>query len=445
MSNETGLELGSQPRLTTPSPILVRTGSGVTTSDADQILRSFGLKPMSTPEEERAYETLRQLLRTWHMQASATPIAHADPAGEFPGAAVARPPSIVLDANVLRDDILYACRTASRTTLITAANQQALRLYSAEHVIDEVEQYAEKWSVEKGLEHSTFMGIWNASYLPLIRAVTNPPVDLLLPDEVTRIEKLKDPVSGDPDDVPSAVLALLLGAIYLTKDSKAARAAYGPERDPEELTRWLDILRAGGDAGQLGVAFEMSLLVVGTPIMGIASAYGALTKSLPMLVRIFIPIGLLGLAAWEVSKLDDDTRDVVMELGSAIASFAGAMMGERAGALRLIENAAVAVPPPDTEVANLSKRTLVARRLIRELARSRAGCLTVASLAAQIRADGLLVSESTVRSVLRTYACFDEVYRGWWQVGQDVSRTAGIPYELDRDQAVRTLDGPRCG
>ena len=189
----------------------------------------------------------------------------------------------------------------------------------------------------------------------------------------------------------------------------------------------------------------MSLLVVGTPIMGIASAYGALTKSLPMLVRIFIPIGLLGLAAWEVSKLDDDTRDVVMELGSAIASFAGAMMGERAGALRLIENAAVVVPPPDAEVANLPKRRLVARRLIRELARSRAGCLTVASLAAQIRADGLLVSESTVRSVLRTYACFDEVYRGWWQVGQDVSRTAGIPYELDRDQAVRTLDGPRCG
>jgi len=109
------------------------------------------------------------------------------------------------------------------------------------------------------------------------------------------------------------------------------------------------------------------------------------------------------------------------------------MTGEHAGALRLIENATVVVPPPDAEVANLPKRRLVARRLIRELARSRAGCLTVASLVAQIRADGLLVSESTVRSALRTYACFDETYRGWWQVGHDVSRTAGIHYDLDRD------------
>ncbi|MHB8395485.1 MAG: PIN domain-containing protein [Candidatus Dormibacteria bacterium] len=433
MSNETGLELGSQPRLTTPSPTLVRTGSGVTTSDADQILRSFGLEAMSTPEQERAYETLRQLLRTWHQEAAGKPIAHADAAGEFPQAAVARPPSIVLDANVLHDDILYACRRGGRTTLITAANQQAVRLYCAEHVVEEVEEHALEWCREKGEDVSTFLATWTTTYLPLIRVVTNPPEDLLLPDEADRVEKLKSPIGGDPDDVPSAVLAILLGAVYLTRDSRPAKAAYGMGRDPDELKQWLDTLRAGGDAGQLGVAFEMSLLVVGTPIMGIASAYGALTKSLPVLARILIAVGLLGLAAWGVSKLDDDTRDVLVELGSAIASFAGAMMGERAGALRLIENAAVVVPPPDAEVANLSRRRLVARRLIRELARSRAGCLTVASLAAQIRADGLLVSENTVRSVLRTYACFDEVYRGWWQVGHDVSRTAGIHYDLDRD------------
>ncbi|MDA8102635.1 MAG: hypothetical protein M0Z34_06700 [Nitrospiraceae bacterium] len=433
MSNETGLELGSQARLTTPSPILVRTGSGAITSDADQILRSFGLEPTSTPEDERAYEALRQLLRTWHQEAAGKPITHADAVGEFPAAAVARPPSIVLDANVLRNDILYACRRGGRTTLITAANQQAVRLYCAEHVAEEVEEHALEWCEENGENVSTFLATWRTTYLPLIRVVTDPPEDLLLPDEADRVEKLKSPIDGDPDDVPSAVLAILLGAVYLTTDAKAAKAAYGMGRDPDELKKWLDILRAGGDAGQLGVAFEMSLLVVGTPIMGIASAYGALTKSWPMLARVLIAVGLLGLAAWGVSKLDDDTRDALMELASAIASFAGAMMGERAGALRLIENATVAVPPPDAEGANLSKRRLVARRLIRELARSRAGCLTVASLAVQIRADGLRVSENTVRSVLRTYPCFDETYRGWWQVGHDVSRTAGLHYDQDRD------------
>jgi predicted nucleic acid-binding protein len=433
MSNETGLELGSQPRLTTPSPILVRTGSGVTTSDADQILRSFGLEVMSTPEQERAYETLRQLLRTWHQEAAGKPIAHADAAGEFPQAAVARPPSIVLDANVLHDDILYACRRGGRTTLITAANQQAVRLYCAEHVVEEVEEHALEWCREKGEDVSAFLATWSTTYVPLIRVVTSPPEDLLLPDEADRVKKLNSFVGGDPDDVPSTVLAIRLGAVYLTKDSRAAKAAYGMRRDPEELKQWLDILRAGGNAGQLGVMFEVSVLVVGTPIMGIATAYGALTKSFPMPVRVLIAIGLLVLAAWGVSKLDDDTRDILMELGSAIASFAGATMGERAGALRLIENATVVMPPPDAEVANLPKRRLVARRLIRELARSRAGCLTVASLVAQIRADGLLVSESTVRSALRTYACFDETYRGWWQVGHDVSRTAGIHYDLDRD------------
>ncbi len=414
---------------------LVGTGSGVTTSDADQILRSFGLEAMSTPEPERAYETLRQLLRTWHQEAAGKPIAHADAAGEFPQAAVARPPSIVLDANVLHDDILYACRRGGRTTLITAANQQAVRLYCAEHVVEEVEEHALEWCSEKGQDVNAFLATWSTTYLPLIRVVTDPPEDLLLPDEADRVEKLNSVVGGDPDDVPSTVLALLLGAVYLTKDSRAAKAAYGMRRDPDELNQWLDILRAGGDAGQLGVAFEMSVPVVGTPIMGIASAYGSLTKSLPMLARVLIAIGLLGLVAWGVSKLDDDTRDKLMELGSAIASVAGVMMGEHAGALRLIENATVVVPPPDAEVANLPKRRLVARRLIRELARSRAGCLSVASLAAQLCADGLPVSQSIVRCVLRTYSCFDEVYRGWWQVGHDASRIAGRRYNLDRGPA----------
>jgi|SRR5215472_297667 len=51
-------------------------------------------------------------------------------------------------------------------------------------------------------------------------------------------------------------LALLLQAFFLSNDRKALRAVYG-DADLAEHHRWVDVLKAGGDAGELGKLFAL--------------------------------------------------------------------------------------------------------------------------------------------------------------------------------------------
>ena len=70
-----------------------------------------------------------------HKSSAVASIRFPDPHGAFPGDILLRPPPVVVDANVLRNDILHACRTGQRTVLVTAANAGLLRLFCAEHVL----------------------------------------------------------------------------------------------------------------------------------------------------------------------------------------------------------------------------------------------------------------------------------------------------------------------
>ena len=74
------------------------------------------------------------------------PIRFPDPRGAFPGDILLRPPPVVVDANVLRSDILRACRTEQRTVLVTAAIAGLLRLFCAEHVYHEVIEHSGDWT-----------------------------------------------------------------------------------------------------------------------------------------------------------------------------------------------------------------------------------------------------------------------------------------------------------
>jgi len=82
-------------------------------------------------------------------------------------------------------------------------------------------------------------------------------VNLFTPDEIVRIEELR---VVDPEDVPSVTLALVLvlvlvlvlGAFYLSDDKRALRAVYGAAADLWRHGELLDLLRAGGDAGNSG-------------------------------------------------------------------------------------------------------------------------------------------------------------------------------------------------
>ena len=77
----------------------------------------------------------------------------------------------MVDANVLRNDILRACRTGQRTVLVTAANAGLLRLFCARHVYDEVIEHSGDWTVGGLVTRDAFLRRWLLEYLPLIRVV----------------------------------------------------------------------------------------------------------------------------------------------------------------------------------------------------------------------------------------------------------------------------------
>jgi hypothetical protein len=151
---------------------------------------------------------LRGIVADTHKSSAVAPIRFPDPQGVFPGDILLRPPPVVVDANVLRNDILRACRTGQRTVLVTAANAGLLRLFCAEHVYREVIEHSGDWTASGPVTRDAFLRRWLLEYLPLIRVVPIGEGQLawLGPAELARIRHLARP-EQDPDDVPSAVLA----------------------------------------------------------------------------------------------------------------------------------------------------------------------------------------------------------------------------------------------
>jgi hypothetical protein len=130
---------------------------------------------------------------------------------------------------------------------MTGANTGTFRLFCADHVVEEVREHSERWAFEMGIPYNAYVECWNQSLLPHLRLVdTSGLRELLSPGEVERVDALRD-----RDDMPSAMLALALGAFYLTEDGPARLAVYGVDLEPEERRKWLEPLRCGGDAGEL--------------------------------------------------------------------------------------------------------------------------------------------------------------------------------------------------
>ena len=122
------------------------------------------------------------------------------------------------------------------------------------------------------------------------------PEEMLHPDEKARVAVLATAGDqhGDPDDVPTARLALLLDAPLLTKDHNLLYAVYGPTWDVTAHGEWLNTLRAGGDTGPLGEVIMAGYMLVagvtvgtvrlvaklvelfGWPLVGVAGATAAL-------------------------------------------------------------------------------------------------------------------------------------------------------------------------
>jgi hypothetical protein len=114
---------------------------------ADELIREIFALPYQAPTTPPS--SVRPALRRWlvdmHVQSSREPIHYPASHGAFPGDLLAVIPPVVPDANWLRNDIRYACDHDQRTVLVNATNAGLLRLFCAQHVIDEVVEHSEEW------------------------------------------------------------------------------------------------------------------------------------------------------------------------------------------------------------------------------------------------------------------------------------------------------------
>lgn len=359
----------------------------------------------------------REYLASAHAKAQIADIIGPDERGAFPGTwlnlLLDEPIVIVPDTNVLRQDIDAACRRNTRGVLIACVNSGAFRLICAEHVIDEVQRHLEEWADYQNLSVDAYHARWTSEYIPLLHVVRGEglPLSLLSPSERSRIETLDERTK----DLASIVLALSLGAFYLTKDARAWEAVYGRAADTDELYAWLKALQDGGDAGQLGrlVHASTSLTVLG--ITGI----GYLVKQLWLRVPWAI-IAVGGIAAFAAVRT---RRERYRAIGGMLADGFSVLAEEiylpYYELSRRFQQRAPRVPSwKELESVN-SRDDVLARACVYYLGRAKTTQMTAEQLAGELRYH-LTIGRNAqrVREILRRHRqCFYQPYKGEWQVG----------------------------
>jgi hypothetical protein len=250
--------------------------------------------------------------------------------------------------------------------------------------------------------------------VPLLRVVSVPE-GLLHPDEAARIERLR---GVDPDDVPSATLALLLEAFYLSKDRRAVHAVYGHDHDFVEHVRWLQVLVACGDAGQLGELLYTTTLVGGLAGHGLARAARRLVTDAPWLgIPLALALGYL-LARWT----PEHTRKLRNDLSATLRVLSDVAV-EQTQAHRRSLAAAPLVPAWDALAEQVNPSLVLTRACAHLLARPPRGHQSARELATALPPLRVACGETKVRGVLRSHDCFNEVFFGRYQLGAVVGAT----------------------
>lgn len=340
----------------------------------------------------RPHAATQSALFDVHTRNSREPIRFPSLNGAFPEDFLLPPPPVVPDANRLRDDILYACRHGRRTVLVTAANAGLLRLFCAQHVVDEVVEHSVEWTEQSGVSQTLFLRRWLLEYLPVIRVI---PLDdflreLLDPDEAARIHELS---AMDPDDLPSATLALLLEAFFLSNDTAALSAVYGRDADLADHREWLEVLKAGGDAGELGRMFQLAVNLAGLLASGVTSAVKRLVTAVGP--WSLLPLGLM--AALVVARACRETKQRVKSVAASVGTYLLQMYAAYQEALLRFQRVAPTVPSWEALDQTTAPGSVLTRACLHTLARSPMSDRSAAELARQLPVLGVPQGEAKVR------------------------------------------------
>jgi hypothetical protein len=407
---------GDNPYMGTSWSLMAKDAAAVTPAGAD-------VSQEEAAELREVTASIRSVLKQLHIRASGSVIVLPDAAGAFPMAMLTNVPPVVVDANTLRNDVLYSCtHDGRRTTLTNAASAGLLRPFCAAHVLNEVVEHHREWAEQEHVPVDDFVACWNQQYAPLLRVIEEVPTGLLTAEEQIRIDALH---SEDPDDVPSATLALLIQGFYLTTDRRARAAVYGVDATSEELRGWLSVLQAGGDAGLLGAQFEFTMVV--TELLGHAarSLFDRLTRELPTWLRLMIVAGLVAAGGYLARRSSAETRDRFARGLDQLMGLAVAAREVYDVAVEQLRAVTPAVPSWAALAASTGAERVLVRASLHALARSKMSHQSAVELAGQLSLLPVAQGPQRVREVLRGRGCFSEVYRGRWQVGRALVRQVG--------------------
>lgn len=365
-------------------------------------------------ESVRPRISSRELVRQAHLRNAAKPIMAPNEYGVFSDSRQYAGWPVVVDANVLFRDIAKACRQEHRTILVNVANSGTVRLFCTQHVLDEVAEHAAEFTSHRRIPLEAYIRRWESDYLPLLHLV-DPEEGLLDPGEAERIAILDHGPAQwcDPDDVPSATLAIQLGAFFLSTDKKPLRAVYGPGVDLKRHDGWVAVLGAAGNSSEFGELLRPAIGISELAVRGGAAGVKWVWHN----VSPWAVAGIAAVAGFSLWTATPEARRRLLRGTGAVAGFVGELAVEQQ--LTSAEfNSMLACVPAWADLAQTVPAEVVrARACLHTLARSPMPDRSAAELAADLPALPVSTSETAVRKTLRRHGCFREVYQGRWQLG----------------------------
>jgi hypothetical protein len=270
-------------------------------------------------------------------------------------------------------------------------------------------EHSDEWTNGSEVSQTDFLRRWLLEYLPVIRVVPDEaiPDSLLSPEETARTNVL---AQIDHDDVPSVKLALVLGALYLSNDSPALQAVYGSNADLTEHAEWLEVLKAGGDAGELGRMVHVTIAILA--FLGSGVIAGAKRVAAAVGPWGFVLLGLA--AALLLQRTSDNTRQRLKSAAAIVGTALLQVYAAYQAVLIRFERAAPTIPGWDALAATNDPAAVLTRACLHTLARSPMSDRSAKELAQQLPWVGVAQGEAKVRHTLRSHGCFFEVWRGRW-------------------------------
>lgn len=300
----------------------------------------------------------------------------------------------ILDTNTIFNDLLYQLRHGREIgVLIRSAQEGAVRLFAATHVLTEVRERAVTQE-RRGFAAADLLALFERRYLPEICFVDvrGMPVE----PRVLAVAK------ADPDDVPTAQLGLLLAPCHVyTDDPDLTEAGFGEARN------WLQLARSAERTMQV----DQTMLLLGALAkLGVSKLRARMERDFRQLRPIDLLLaGALGFAVLAVLPAAGHARlEQALNSGGRFLAGAGEIAANT-GAGLLSERVRHGGYLAQTVVSAEATPTLE-RRIGRELALR--GPRQAGVLAAVLSAEA-----AAVESVLRSRACFVFDQQGW-RLGQ---------------------------